>query len=235
MFIIKISLIVLFVLQLFPLKVASASSKLILTTWTKNPLSNAHNTGYLDVFIKKAFKGIDLQVDIVQNPVERSITDANSGLYDGEFIRVSGLSNVYPNLIQVPAKIFNFEFVAFTKNKSIRVDGWSSLKPYRVGIVTGWKILEKNISNVRERSDLSNPESLFKMLDSDRIDVAVYSNFLGSMLIKKLNLKNILVKKPSLATKPMFLYLHKKHKKIIPSLTKKIRELNTSILFQHLK
>ncbi|MCJ8340908.1 MAG: transporter substrate-binding domain-containing protein [Pseudomonadales bacterium] len=213
------------VMFVFSFSIQADEPDLVLNTWAQSPLSKTDHTGYLDQIIIEAFKRIDLKIDIEHKPVERSIRGANNGQSDGEYIRVAGLSQIYPNLIQVPEKIFDFEFVVFTAKRKVIINGWDSLKPYSVGIVIGWKILEKNIQDVRHRTDFNGPEILFKMLDLGRIDIAVYAKFLGFGIVNNLGLKDIFVNTTPLAVKPMYLYLHKKHRNIIPDITKSLQSM----------
>ncbi len=222
-------------LLLFPCLALADKPDLVLNTWAPAPLSREDHSGYLDQIIIEAFRRINLKIYIEQKPVERSIKDANSGQGDGEFIRVQGLSQIYPNLILVPETIFDFEFVVFTKRKQLIINDWDSLKPFNVGIVIGWKILEKNVQNVRYRSNVIRPESLFRMLDLGRIDIAVYSKFLGLEIVNNLKIKDIVVNSTPLAVKPMYLYLHKKHRDIVPDVAKSLKSMKDDGTFLRLK
>ena len=224
-----------FLLLLLPSLTLADEPDLVLNTWASAPLSRVDQSGYLDQIIIEAFRRINLKIDIEQKPVERSITDANNGRGDGEFIRVQGLSKIYPNLIQVPEKIFDFEFVVFTKKQQLIINDWGSLKPFYVGIVIGWKILEKNIQNVRYRINVTGPEALFSMLDLGRIDIAVYSKFLGLEVVKNLGLKDIVVNSNPLAVKPMYLYLHKKHRDIVADVAKSLKSMKDDGTFLTIK
>ena len=62
---------------------------------------------------------------------------------------MEGLSSIYPNLIQVPEEITRFGVVIFSKKSDLVIKGWNSLKSFHVGIVTGWKILETNITGTK--------------------------------------------------------------------------------------
>ncbi len=212
-----------------------AKPGLVLNTWAEPPLSIVDQTGYLDQIVIEAFRRLDLAIDIVKKPVERSILDANHGIGDGEFIRISGLSETYQNLVQVPEAIFEFEFVVFTKKHDVVVNGWDSLKPYSVGIVIGWKILEQKVKHARRRSDVPTPQSLFKMLAGDRIEVAVYARYLGAEIVHDMGLSNIVPLSPPLAVKPMYLYLHKKHRNLVPLVAQKLRDMKKDGTFLKIK
>lgn len=118
---------------------------MVLTTSVDPPESNESDTGFYDLILQEAFRRIDRQIDIDHLPVERAFINADSGLTDGEFPRISGLERLYSNLVRVPEKITNYEFVAFSKHHGIKMPSWDTLQPYDVDIARGWKILEMNI------------------------------------------------------------------------------------------
>ena len=202
-----------------------AQQPLVLTTSMAPPLSKDDQTGFYDQILIEAFRRIRQPVQITHLPTERSITNANLGITDGEFPRISGLDRLYPNLVKVPEKIDDFKFTAFTWRPDIQLKDWSSCKPYNVAIVRGWKILEANLTDVRSLVKVKNQELLFSLLGKQRTDIAVYSRFEGQEMIKRLGLQSIRVLEPPLATREMFLYLNKKHLPLIPTLTKQLRSM----------
>ncbi len=210
-------------------------SHLTINTWTEPPLSRSDNSGFVDQVITEAFKRIGIGINIQRLPVERSLTEANSGKADGEFVRIKGIDKLYPNMLLVPEEILQFEFVAFSRKHDIKLTNWQSLQPYNVGIVIGWKILEKNIINVKSRTDLRNTELLFKHLKRGRIDIAVYSKLLGMEVIQNLGFKDIHYHTPPLASHPMFLYMHKKHQALIPKLVEAIATMKQDGTFNKIK
>jgi polar amino acid transport system substrate-binding protein len=125
-----------------------ASQPLVLTTSVGPPVSNESNTGFYDLLLQEAFRRIGRQIDIEHLPAERALINANSGITDGEFPRISGLEGLYTNLVRLPEKITNYEFVAFSKHHREKMVSWDVLQPYDVAIVRGWKILEKNIGRL---------------------------------------------------------------------------------------
>ena len=202
-----------------------AQQRVALTTSMAPPLSNDDQTGFYDQILIEAFRRIGQPVKITHLPTERSITNANLGITDGEFPRISGLERLYPNLLQVPEKIDDFKFTAFTWRPGIQLKGWASCKPYNVAIVRGWKILEANLADVRSLTKVKNQKLLFSLLGKHRTDIVVYSRFEGQEMIERLGLQSIRALEPPLATREMFLYLNKKHLQLIPALTKQLRSM----------
>ena len=180
----------------------------------------------LELLSKEAFRRIGVDVRLVGNPSERSLHMANQGEIDGEGLRVSGLGSQYPNLMQVPEPYIGISFVAFAKDARINVNpGWESLKPYRVAFITGWKMFEANASNARSVTKVDTPEQLFKMLDSDRIDLALYTRADGIALVGRMGLSTITPLAPALKDVDMFLYLHKRHEALVPRLAQALRDM----------
>jgi polar amino acid transport system substrate-binding protein len=196
-----------------------------LTTSMTSPLSKEDQAGFYDQVLLEVFRRVEQPIHITHLPTERSITNANLGITDGEFPRISGLDSIYHNLIKVPEKLDDFEFVAFTWRTDIQVTDWSSCKPYNVAIVRGWKILEANLADVKSLTRVKNQDILFALLADRRTDIVVYSRFEGQEMIRKLGLQSIRVIETPLAKREMFLYLNIKHQPMVPVIAEQLRNM----------
>ncbi len=214
---------------------SAVAAPLILTTFAGPLLSTPEQNGFYDLTLQEMFRRINKTVVIVQLPPERSITNTNDGVTDGDFVRIAGLDRLYHNLVVVPEKITDFEFVAFSKNLNSQITTWKDLRPFHVGIVRGWKILEENITGTTSLTKVKNLKLLFRLLANNRIDIAVYSRFEGLAMARKLAISDIKMHEPALAVREMFLYLNKKHIKLVPKLTKALRQMKTDGTFEQIK
>lgn len=203
-----------------------------LGTFTASPFTSPQGQGLLDRLMKGAFKRCcKLDVKITTLPAERSLKLADKGLVDGELPRIaniSGLNSNFLNLVQVDVSIMPTTFVAFTKNPAIHMQRWEELEPYNIGLVTGWKILEKNILKYRSLTKFDNAKKLFTALGKNRVDIVVFNRLLGLTTIKKLGLKGIYGgNSPAFKTNKdkWFLYMHKKHKNLVPRLEKALLDM----------
>ena len=208
---------------------------LVLNAAAHPPLSSKNNKGFVDQLVLEAFKRIGKNIKFVHKPDQRSITDSNEGRGDGELMRVAGLSKIYPNLIQVSENIIDLEYVAFSKRDDIKIENWNSLKKYHVGIMRGWQILETNIEKTEKRHSFNQAKHLFKMLENNRLDLVIYGKYLGKLTIKEQGYKNIKLLSPPLATEPHYLYLHKKHKDLVPKLVKSLQSIKKDGTYKKLK
>jgi polar amino acid transport system substrate-binding protein len=175
---------------------------------------------------KEAFRRIGVEFKLVTLPSERSLHSANLGEVDGEGLRVAGLSGQYPNLVQVPERYIGISFVAFARDATIRLEqGWESLKPHRIAFINGWKMFEANASGARSVSKVDKPDQLFLMLDSGRVDLALYTRTDGVALARAMGLGAIAPIAPALKDVDMYLYLNRKHEALVPRLSQALREM----------
>jgi polar amino acid transport system substrate-binding protein len=190
----------------------------------KSLLSNPEQTGMLDLIVKEAFRRIGIEAEIVFTPTERSLADVNAGLLDAELNRIEGMGKNFPNLVMVPEPNMVMDFVAFSK-KDYCIDGWESIRDLHAGLVRGWKILEENTQGFPHVVTVPTETELFNMLDMDRIDIALYSKLTGYEQIHLRGLEGMRHLEPSLASRSMYLYLHKKHSGLLEPLAKALRSM----------
>lgn len=233
----KTSLRLFFILLLclVPAAACLAAPPLLLGTFAGPPMSTANGSGFFDRLLREAFRRANRQVEIVHLPAERSLINANQGITDGDFVRIDKMDTLYPNLVKVPEKIIDFEFVAFSRHVNIPITGWASLRPYHVAIVRGWKILEKNIVGTASLVQTKNQRLLFTLLDKDRVDIVVYSRFEGYWVLRRLHIHGVKALKPPLAVRPMYLYLNKKHAKLVPVIGRYLREMKEDGTYAKIK
>lgn len=174
--------------------------------------------------LQEAYKVIGIEIQSQELPPERALTESNAGRTDGETNRITGLDKKYSNLIMVPVAVNKVEGVAFTKNISIPMTGWDSLKPYKIGLRRGTKFAEQGTQGMDVTSADDN-KSLFLMLNKERFEIAVTSRLAGLTQIKRLQLDGITMLNPPLATFALYHYLHKKHSSLVPAITQALQDM----------
>lgn len=182
----------------------------------------------------EAFSRIDRTVDFIQVEAERALVNANDGIEDGNLIRIKGLEMSYPNLRRVPEKVVDYDFVAFSLDGEVNLKNWHSLKGKDVGIVRGWKILENNLGEIANLLYVRNGMMLMPLLEQRRAEFVIYERWQGLALIKSGRLTNIHLLEPPLASREMFIYLHKTHQSLIPELADAIRAMRKDGTYQQI-
>lgn len=222
----KICLFLACLVLLFPCKTFAKNlpQSITLNTVGNPPLNTPEKSGFMDLVVSSALSKIGLKLNTVHLPAERGLKNANLGVEDGEMSRIAGLEKLYPNLIRVPEKLMDWEFVAFSAENIDLNNGWQSLSGYTVAYINGWKIFENNTRSLYV-TKVKNVNFLFKLLQKKRADIILYEKWGGLLMRNKLNASTITLDQPPLAKKPMYIYLHKKHKDLVAPLAKALREM----------
>lgn len=194
---------------------------------TFSTVETSADTAVSEAVLRQAYSRLDTQLTIKKYPAERSLRLANRGLVDGEIQRIGAIAGEYENLIQVRPAINVVEAVAFTRSVTFLPQGWESLRPYRIGLIRGIKFAEMNTIGMN-RYLVSRYQSLFKMLNQGRIDVAVAPRINGLVSIRKHNQSAITALKPALMNFKLFHYLHRKHRAWVPRIESVIRAMHRS-------
>lgn len=222
----KLAFVVFVFLFAFPV---FSQQTIVLNTAFGSPISNETQTGFADLVVAEAFKRIGYKLETVRLPAERALINANKGIDDGDLLRVAGLQKKYPNLIQVPESIMIIDMVLFSKNyPTFIVDGWKSMSNQSLAIISGWKIMEKNFSQLGDKISIiktDNAQQSFTLLKKGRVDFIAYSNWSGLGYLKKNNITDIVLLRPPLVRPEFYVYLHKKHKNIVPKLAAVIKQM----------
>jgi len=220
----RIFFIVFFCLATTGMPIA-AKTKLVLNTSYTTPITAPDKSGALDIFYQELFKRLGWQFEIQYLPAERALTNADRGIDDGDVCRIFGLDKKYTNLVRVPEVLMQYEHVIFTRKFDFKVTGPDDLKSYDVGVVKGWKIIEWNTKTARSVTLVDEGEQLFAMLADSRIDLGIIERMTGMMHAKKLGFKNIRVLEPAFLSGDWYLYLHKKHRQLAPTIVDEIRRM----------
>ncbi|MDM8535379.1 transporter substrate-binding domain-containing protein [Desulfobacterales bacterium HSG17] len=173
--------------------------------------------------LQKAYKHIGIEAKIKWLPGARALQMANNGEVDGAQLRVASIKKKYTNLIMIPIPVYETEIVVFTRNMDFPVKGWDSLKPYKMGVPGGYTAI---LDNVRDFNCWTvNYVQIFKMLDTNRVDIGILDRFNGLITIKKLGIKDIKILNPPLSNIQFYNFLHKKHKDIVPEITAVLQDM----------
>lgn len=210
------------------------SQQLIINSGTAEPFITADGGGFYGELVKEIFSRINIDAKVIRLPSKRSTLNANQGIDDGIIARTKGMEKKYPNLIRIPIPVITFKFVAYSLDRKIAIDDWKSLQPFSVGIIRGWQIYEKNVVDTKHLTTVVNAEQLFKLLMNKRSDLVLFEYYRGTWWNNHLNVNAQIIGSP-LAEKDMFIYMNKKHIKLVPKITKAFEELKQDGTFERIK
>lgn len=227
----KIVAAVLIVL-LIPLH-SSASGKIVVGSGISPPLvASDYSPGFIESLATEAFARLGIEFEVIKLPAERALVNANKGIEDGNLLRIAGLEKSYPNLMRVPEKLMDTEFVGYSLKEIPAGEGWQRLQCCSVAYVTGWKIFENNTRNSGTVSVVGEPTQLFRLIKEGRVDIGLYEKWQGILLARKVGLKNYHVLEPPFVVKEQFMYLHKKHAALVPEVARVLREMKQDGTYQ---
>lgn len=210
----------------------SPDGPMVLNTSYSPPYSTPREDGILDRVLKEAFARLGLKVTFQMLPAERCLIDSNAGHSDGEVGRVIGMERLYPNLVMVDEPIIESRaFVAFSTGVRFETGNWDSLAPYHVGMVKGWKLFETHVDQAESVIKVESTRALFRLLKNDRVDVALNARLDGLYMAKQLGISRVQVMEPPFATLKLYLYLHKKHIDLIPSVETALADMKADGTF----
>lgn len=211
-----------------------AGTSITLNAGTAEPFINADGGGFYGALTQEIFSRIDIDAKVIRLPSARSIINANEGIDDGVIARTAGMEEKYKNLIRIPISVVTFRFVAYSLDEEISVSDWDSFAPYSVGYIRGWRIYEKNLTKTKSLTIVNNAEQLFNLLMNGRTDLIMFEYYRGTWWNNHLNANAHIVGSP-VAEKDMFIYMHKKHKNLVPKITKVFAEMKQDGTYQKIK
>jgi polar amino acid transport system substrate-binding protein len=201
-----------------------ATLSLVMGTSPAMSAAKAPLPTFLDGLAHEIFSRMGIGITLTPLPAERALINVNSGLDDGDMFRPAGIDQLYPNLIRVPERILNYDFVAYTKRTDIRIRKLDDLKPYSVGFPNGWKNIESRVREVDE---------LYSLIDKERVDVIIIGRHSGSKTLDpQAQALHLLAHDPPLVQFDMFMYLNKKHASLVPQVAQVLKDMKAEGSFK---
>lgn len=213
------------ILLLLSGQVTGAPPELVLNTTFSPPLVSKDKSGFLDRLYSELFGRLGIEFKIQALPGERALIDANAGIDDGDVGRIDQLGGAYPNLVHGEEPVMEYRMAVFSRRHEFRVAGPESLKPYDVGIVIGWKIIERTVTGTHSVMSVGRIEQLFSLLERDRIDLVVFSDVIGLETLKRMGITDIRMLQPPLLRGNWYLHLNKKHAALLPRIDAELRRM----------
>lgn len=216
----------LFIVGILMIGSSWAEQTLVLNSVFYSPLTSESRDGLLDQVYQELASRLGIKIEIHNlSAAERTLINVNNGVVDGDVGRILGFEKQYPNLVSVPVPVMKFEMMVFSRNVDFRVAGPDSIKPYNIGIVRGWRILELASVGAKSVTTVDSAEQMFSMLDKNRIDIALLEKLEGLQIVKSMDIKGIKILQPSLLEGYWYLYLNKKHAALIPRIAAELRKM----------
>lgn len=175
------------------------------------------------IVLPKIYNNIGLKAEVTPLPGNRAQYVANSGISDGEIMRIWSYGDENPNTIRVSTPYYYLETMPFVlKNSNITIKNQHDLKKYRLSKVRGVKHTNNITKGLSQVYDMSTTADMFKLLLNGKVDVVLTNTLDGALTLSRLGLNEKIVSLNPLARLPLFHYIHKKHKHLVPVINQAI-------------
>ncbi len=193
---------------------------------------------FLNLVYTEAFKRLGMVFVYKTYPAKRCSVMSDSGKVDGEVSRIYSYNEVHPNVIRVEEPHWSSGFIAVAVAPSIHLDGWESLKKtdYTVNYRLGIKGCEQNLPKVVKPERLGIVYDIsqgYKRVLLGRTDIFIGSEMDVVSLLESDEFMNSKLKIVGVMEKfTGHAFLHKKHKELVPKLSKVLKEMKKEELFE---
>ena len=180
---------------------------------------------WLNRVYTELFSRIGFNIDIRFMPSARASQEAEKGIIDGQFGRIYQYQDLYPNQLRIDIPVYTMTLEAFgrTQDNITLTQGWQSfvnrdyLVNYQRGMVISQQNLEKNVSS-QYLDTVTSIEQGFLKLKHGRSDIFIFSTAGGYPYLISPEFDTLIEPKGIMERKNVYLYLHKKHKALVPQL-----------------
>jgi len=190
---------------------------------------NNHNVIAIEK-LRAAYTAIGFHMLIVPMPAKRSLAAAARGdIVDSELYRLGDVTTEHPTLVRVPYPLLKIEMTVFSKDQNVRVDGWGSLRPYKIAFMRGFSTKPANDAGL-DMMQVTTVTSGFKMVQAGRADLTIAGLVFGKNITNRLGLHNIKPLSPPLTVNWAFHYINEKHKHLIPALVDALQKTDAKLV-----
>jgi ABC-type amino acid transport substrate-binding protein len=177
--------------------------------------------------LQEAYAALGRNFVLRAYPPALALRATNDGQVDGALHRIAGLERNFPDLLRVPVAINRTEPIAVVKRRDIRIEDWSSLGNYRVGIVRSIVVYEQRTAGM-DVTRLENLDQLLGMLDRNRLDVVVDDRLDVLEALRNPAFRDLRAQDEPIEAIPLYHYLHKRHRDLLPKLKAALAKMQRS-------
>jgi len=188
--------------------------------------------------LTEAFKINHIEFRAVHMPSLRALQISNSGLLDGELHRVSNFHeishNQYSNLLRIDCKLLSVYLTVYAKENFV-INNSDDLQHYKLAYYRGRKNVDKLFNQQEIKTNIYKVNTdlqAFQMLAAGRVDVVISEGNLGNHIIQSNEKFNNIKQIKRLEKTDIYSYIHKKHIKLLPVLSKTLNQMKVQGRFK---
>ena len=178
------------------------------------------------IVLPEIYNRLGIKVTISPLPGKRAQQEAQSGLKDGEVMRIYSYGTETPSTIRIPTPYYQLETMAFIRaDSNIKINTIKDLKQYQIVKVRGVKHtnnITKGMTNVK---DLDTTTQMLRLVSAGLADVALTNTVDGLVALKQLKITNVRPISKSLDRQSLYHYVHKSLQHLVPKVDQEIKKM----------
>lgn len=171
------------------------------------------------------YQQLGMTFQVTPLPGARAKELTRLGAYDGEVLRIHSYGENNPDILRVPTAYSSLETTAFAlTKKNIVINTRDDLARYRIVVIRGvlhTQDISQGLDNVHI---VENGEQMMNFLALGRADIALTNTLAGFQVLKRFGIKGIR-NVGTIATQPLYHYLHRRNKGLIHHLDARIKKM----------
>ncbi|WP_343564931.1 transporter substrate-binding domain-containing protein [Kiloniella sp. b19] len=177
--------------------------------------------------LSKAYKQIGHDVVFLPHPSNRSLSHLEDGILDAEIARLSVVEKKIGNIVRINIPIHTLKGFAYTNRGEIEEYTPEILGHYRLTSLRGVLWSDRVVTNHPRSNQMTQPADLLRLLQEGRTDIIFLAEETMDRLLENHPATSVKIRKlyPAIAIQPMYHYIHKKHRDLVPELEKAISDL----------
>ncbi|WP_319583621.1 transporter substrate-binding domain-containing protein [uncultured Pseudodesulfovibrio sp.] len=178
--------------------------------------------------LKEAYERIGVKVEGRRMPAARSLEMADTGQVDGDVNRIEAIEEQYPNLIRVDVPVNLLEGIVLTCNTSLEHVNPEAISKLHLGIKIGNRYAEMLTQDMPDVTKLPYEKKLMALLLEGRLDALLVDRAWAKAEMAKPGMECLRINEPPLVVVPLYHYLNRRHKDLVPMITGELRAMRES-------
>ncbi|NRD74838.1 hypothetical protein HQQ94_16750 [Shewanella sp. VB17] len=222
---------------MFSLIVQGANNQSIKLAFPADPDSNV-NMKWAELIYTDAFLRININFSYIVLPVVRASRMTDSGVLDGEALRVEHYGLGHPNLIRIEEPISTTHIGVFASNPLIEIKSWQDVvsSQYKIDYYRGNYLVPKRLSQSKypdNINDSSAPIDSLHKLGRGRIDLYIAADRITNDVLNTPEFADKKIKMITTLEKiHIYGYLHQRHSELTVRLADIFRKMKVEGKFE---
>ncbi len=168
-------------------------------------------------------------------PASRAAILLERGEIHADLSRIAEFQEEVPTAVRVAEPFLQIPYYAYAKNLDLTVQGWESLKPYRLVTLRGFHIASVFLRE-HQTQFVDSTESALDFLMAGRADIfSMISTQVDSLLkLEKYQISGIKKLQPPIMVMDTYTYFSKKHSSYAPPYEEALVQVKKSGLYEKL-